>query len=132
MPRITHLLATAVAVAAVSSACTSSDSGAAPDPSDSAPSATATATGTPAPDVVGPDCADVWRAGETLPADYTECAAGAAQGTQDVIECLDDTRLVVYDDALWGLTGGKVVEPDASPVQDTEEYGKAYSACTGE
>lgn len=129
MPRIALLVAT-VAVAALSTACTSSGSGGGPGPGDSAPSASATATG--GPEVAGPNCADLWKAAKTLPADYTECADGVSKGQQDVTECLDDTRLVVYDDVLWAVTGGKIVEPDVSPVQDTEEYGAAYSTCTGE
>ena len=128
------ILVTTVAVAALSTACTSSGTGESGDPTSggSTPSGAASSTATAPPQAVGPDCADVWQAGQTLPADYTECAAGAELGPQDVTDCDDDTRLVVFDDVLWAVTGGKVVEPDASPVQDTEEYGAAYAACTGE
>lgn len=124
------ILVSTVAVAALSTACTSSESGRGPGPDDSTPSTSAKSTR--APEVAGPDCADVWKAGKTLPADYTECDAGTTQGRQVVTKCLDDTRLVLYNDALWGVTGGKVVGSDVFPVQDTEAYGAAYSTCTGE
>jgi len=81
---------------------------------------------------VSPPCDDVWKAGETLPDDYTACAAGSAAGPQDVTECLDGTQLIVFDDSVWAVTGDKVVQPDVSPVQDTEDYGAAYAECTGE
>ncbi|MET0449861.1 MAG: hypothetical protein ABW004_15715 [Aeromicrobium sp.] len=80
----------------------------------------------------GPDCDDVWRAGQVLPADYTSCLDGGAAGTQDVTECTDGTSLVVYLDSFYAVTGEKIIEPDVAPLQDTEEFGAAYSACTGE
>lgn len=79
-----------------------------------------------------PACDDVWAVGQTLPADYATCATGSAVGPQDVTECLDGSRLIVFDDALWATTGGTIIEPDVSPLQDTEAYGAAYGECTGE
>ncbi|MRK01492.1 hypothetical protein GEV27_08160 [Aeromicrobium sp. S22] len=91
------------------------------------PSATRT---TPVP--TGPDCADVWKAGATLPQDYEQCLQDGEPGPQDETPCLDGTTLVIFDDALYAVTGGRIVEPEASPLQDTEEFGAAFSACTGE
>lgn len=80
----------------------------------------------------GPDCDAVWQAGEVLPADYTSCVSDGAEGTQDVTECTDGSSLVVYLDSFYAITGQKIVEPDVAPLQDTDEFGAAYSACTGE
>ena len=80
----------------------------------------------------GPDCADIWKSGATLPDDYTQCVEDGAYGTQEVTKCQDGTKLVAYADAYYAVTGGPISKPDVAPMQDTEEYGKAYSACTGE
>lgn len=130
MQRLAGPFLVVVAVATFSAACTSSETEKDDPPSGATSSAPTSATR--APGVTGPDCAEVWQPGETLPADYTACADGATQGKQDVIECLDDTRLIVHDDVLWGVTGQEIVAPDASPLQDTERFGAAYATCTGE
>ncbi|NRQ50517.1 hypothetical protein [Aeromicrobium stalagmiti] len=95
--------------------------------SSKAPSAT---DSTPTP--TGPDCSDVWKAGETLPADYDQCVADGEFGAQDVIPCEDGSKLVTFEDTLYAVTGQEIVEPDVAPLQDTEEYGTVYSSCTGE
>lgn len=91
---------------------------------------TATASTTPGPS--GPTCADIWKAGATLPADYTTCVDDGAAARQDVEECLDGTKLVVFMDQMYALTGGKILAPKAQPFQDSEEFGTVYSECTGE
>ena len=80
----------------------------------------------------GPDCAEIWKSGATLPEDYTQCVEDGAYGPQEVTKCQDGTKLVAYADAYYAVTGGPISKPDVAPMQDTEEYGKAYSACTGE
>lgn len=80
----------------------------------------------------GPDCTGIWQAGATLPKDYKQCIVDGALGEQEVIECTDGTSLVAYDDAYYAITGSKISKPDVAPMQDTEDYGKAYGACTGE
>lgn len=89
-----------------------------------------TASTTPVPS--GPTCADIWKAGATLPKDYTTCVDGGAAARQDVEECLDGTKLVVFMDQMYAVTGGKILAPKAQPFQDSEEFGKVYSTCTGE
>ncbi|KQV76742.1 hypothetical protein ASC61_18020 [Aeromicrobium sp. Root344] len=85
---------------------------------------------TPAP--TGPACASIWKEGTTLPADYTKCVDGGAYGSQDVTKCQDGTRLVTYSDTYFAVTGGRISKPKVAPMQDTPEFGKVYSACTGE
>lgn len=102
------------------------------DPKDGDDNGTATATATAKPGVSGPSCADIWKPGATLPADYTSCVQDGVEGRQDVEECLDDTRLVVFMDQMYAVTGGKILAPKAQPFQDSDEFGKVYSDCTGE
>lgn len=127
MPRLAILTVTALLVLA---GCTSSDGNGDGDGggNDSAkPSATKTSA---AP--TGPDCAEVWKNGATLPEDYTKCVEDGAYGVQDVTECEDGTKLVAYADAYFAVTGGPISKPDVAPMQDTEEFGTVYASCTGE
>ncbi|KRC63966.1 hypothetical protein ASE12_03825 [Aeromicrobium sp. Root236] len=125
MSRLALLTVTAVLLLA---GCTSSDGGKGDDDKEtSKPSATKT---TPAP--TGPACASIWKDGTTLPADYTRCVDDGAYGLQDVTKCQDGTKLVAYSDTYFAVTGGRISKPKVAPMQDTPEYGKAYTACTGE
>lgn len=125
MPRLAILTVTALLLLA---GCTSSD-GKGDDTKDSSARPSATPT-KPAP--TGPDCAGIWKDGATLPEDYTTCVEDGAYGTQDVTKCEDGTKLVAYADAYFAVTGGPISKPDVAPMQDTEEFGTAYAACTGE
>ena len=89
-----------------------------------------TSSATPRP--TGPACDGIWKAGETLPEDYTSCVLDGAIAVQEVYECKDDTLLVAFNDSMYAVTGGKILEPEIQPFQDTEEYGKVYAECTGE
>lgn len=110
--------------------CTSDDS---PNRDGSDPTATpSTSSSSTAAQPAGPDCADIWQAGETLPTNYTECVAGGVVGDQDVTECKDGTSLIAFANTFYAVTGGEIRKPDVAPMQDTEEYGNAFSACTGE
>ena len=114
--------------------CTSSEGGSAGGPDDQSkpiePEQTATPTGTPAP--TGPDCADIWKVGATLPSTYTRCVTDGSYAVQEVTRCDDGSRLVAYDDEYFAVTGKAVSRPDVAPMQDTDEFARAYSACTGE
>ncbi|MET0931801.1 MAG: hypothetical protein ABWX74_19945 [Aeromicrobium sp.] len=127
MRRITLATVTALLILGGCSSGGDSDGPATSDDRASTPSAS---TDVPAPPE--PDCDTVWRAGETLPADYSSCVSDGAAGPQDVTECLDGSSLVVYLDSFYAVTGGEIVEPDVAPLQDTDEFGAAYSTCTGE
>ena len=97
------------------------------DAADPAPSASKT------PDVpTGPECDTVWKAGAVLPADYATCVSDGEAGVQDITPCQDGTSLIVYLDRFYAVTGQKIVEPDDAPLQDTDEFGAVYAACTGE
>lgn len=80
----------------------------------------------------GPACGDIWQAGETLPDNYTSCVLDGAVAPQEVYQCSDESKLVAFNDSMYAVTGGVIVAPDVAPMQDTEEYGKAYAECTGE
>lgn len=80
----------------------------------------------------GPDCSDIWKTGETLPEDFEGCIVDGREATIDTFECTDGSRLIVAEDLMFARTGGEIFKPDVSPLQDTEEYGKAYAECTGE
>lgn len=137
MRRLTLILASAVLLLAGCTSGSDSDGGsdggtggggggvADPTPSTSAASPTAGA-------VSGPDCDAVWKAGAVLPADYGSCVADGEEAVQDVTACTDGTSLVVYLDSFYAITGQKIVEPEIAPLQDTDEFGAAYSSCTGE
>lgn len=89
-----------------------------------------TSSATPKP--AGPTCADIWRAGKTLPDDYKSCVLDGTIAEQEVYECEDGTELVAFNDSMYAVTGKEIVEPQVQPFQDTEEYGKVYAECTGE
>jgi hypothetical protein len=137
MRRLT--LATVTAVLLLAGCTSGSDSGGDQDEpgaagptssgeaTDPAPSAEKTSDAPPAP-----DCDAVWQAGAVLPDDYTSCTVDGEAAVQDVTGCTDGTSLVVYLDSFYAITGEKIVEPDVAPLQDTEEFGAAYSTCTGE
>lgn len=131
MRRLTLLTATVLLLLA---GCTSGDG---PDETDAPSTATSetpgSTSGAPAPQATAePDCADIWKAGETLPDDYTNCLDGGEPAEPDVVACTDGGSLVVHLDTFYAVTGGTIVEPDVAPLQDTDEFGEAYATCTGE
>ena len=121
LPRLASLTAASLILLA---GCTSGGS----DDDKGSPKPSATATAPP----TGPDCADIWKKGATLPEDYTKCVEDGAYGLQDVTKCKDGTKLIAYADEFYAITGGRISKPAVAPMQDTEEYGKVYAACTGE
>ncbi len=121
------LLVLTVVIVSLTGCSSASDDG------DKEPSgATASGSSPSDPGGPGPACADIWKPGATLSADYETCYVDGAKAVQDVIECDDGTRLVVYNNEMFARTGTKIVRPDASPLQDLPAYSKVYSACTGE
>lgn len=125
MSRLTLMTATVLLVLA---GCTSSEGGSGGDPRTTAKPSSSSGTAGPK----GPDCAGIWKAGGTLPDDYTSCVKGGAQGVQEVTKCDDGTELVAFDDAYFAVTGGRISKPDVAPMQDTQEFGQAFADCTGE
>lgn len=124
MPRLAVLAVTTLILLA---GCTSDGEGDGDKDSAKKPSASKT-TAKP----TGPDCAGIWKDGATLPASYTTCVADGVLGPQDVTECQDGSTLVAYSDTFFAVTGGEISKPEVAPMQDTKEFGEAYTACTGE
>ena len=79
-----------------------------------------------------PACMDIWKEGSVLPQGYTGCVSDGKPGAEESVNCRDDTSLIVFEEVLYAVTGGTIMRPADAPLQDTEEYGKAFSACTGE
>lgn len=112
----------------VLSACTGN---AKPSGRDS-PSASSS-TGTGSTDVPStPACMNIWKEGSVLPQDYTGCVSDGKPGAEESVNCRDDTSLIVFGEAFYAVTGGTIRKPADAPLQDTEEYGKAFASCTGE
>ena len=121
------LLVLTVAILSLAGCSSGSDDGdKKPDASDPSSSASADSGGP------GPACGDIWKAGATLPDDYDTCYVSGEKGVQDVVECEDDSRLVVYNNEMFARTGSKIVHPKQAPLQDLPVYSKAYTVCTGE
>lgn len=111
--------------------CTSSSSDDEPSGADGGDGGGGASSDSGGSTTTGPDCAEVWKAGETLPDDYTGCVTKGAAGRQDIVTCEDGSSLVTYVDLFYAVTGGTIAKPDVAPLQDTEEFGKAYVECTG-
>lgn len=121
------LLVLTVAILSLAGCSSGSDDGdKKPDASEPSSSAPADSGGP------GPACGDVWKAGATLPDDYETCYVNGTKGVQDVIECDDDSRLIVYNNEMFARTGTEIVRPKEAPLQDLPVYSKAYAACAGE
>lgn len=130
MRRLASILLLAVLAAGCTSGGSDEPSGGSGPSDQPRDSDGASASASPVP--TGPDCSSVWKAGDDLPADYDLCVADGEAGVQEVTDCVDGPPLIVFDDELYGRPGEQIEAPTASPVQDTEEYGKAYAECTGE
>lgn len=137
MRRLLMLTASTVLLAACS---TGSDSGGSADAEPTgresgkatAPAADGSSSRSPEAAPTGPDCDDVWKDGERLPADYESCVADGVAGEADVVKCQDGSRLITYADQFFAVPGQPISQPEDAPIQDTEEYSAAYASCTGE
>ena len=111
------------------SACTGSDGS--PSGNDSPGASTPTGSGS-----IGgsstPACSDIWKDGAVLPSGYTGCVSDGKPGAEESVKCQDDTSLIVFNEAFYAVTGAKIRKSADSPLQDTEQYSKAFTACTGE
>lgn len=85
--------------------CSSDDDGGTPagERSDSSASSTDAAATYPA-------CDDVWQAGQTLPDGYEGCQEGDSVVAAVYYECKTGGQYTSYDDALFALEGGPIVE----------------------
>lgn len=78
-----------------------------------------------------PDCTSIWNADSTLPKDYTGCQIGGRTRLEQSTACKDKTTLIIHDEQFYAVTGQKIVMPAIAPLEDSEAFGKLYSACTG-
>lgn len=121
-----RLFAASAVLAFAVSGCTSGGDG------DSPEEGSGTLTSTTGPSAKEPQCADIWSTGKKLPDDFSTCYLDDRAAQLDVTECTDGTRLIVAEDIMWARTGESIHKPKVAPLQDTEEYGAAWSDCTGE
>ncbi len=117
-------LAPALALLFAFAGCSSNDE--APIPSKQTPGATTTP---PAKSL--PGCTTIWEVGKDLPENYEGC--GSDDSTlSTAVKCDDGSLLVIYEEVYWAHTGGEIKKTEVAPLQDTEEYSKAYQACKGD
>ncbi len=131
MRRLTLATVTAVLLLA---GCSSGNSSADDDTADTpTPERSARTSATASPqDPSAPRCEEIWKAGETLSKDYTACVEDGTAVSPDAVACTDGRSLIVHRDTFYAITGSEIVEPEIAPLQDTDEFGKAYGKCTGE
>ncbi len=76
-----------------------------------------------------PQCLDVWADGSPLPRTYRGCVDDAgAYVERDAVGCSSGQRLVIFDDAYWGVLGGTVNEAQESLDSD-RDYRAATRRC---
>lgn len=134
--RTAALLAPLLLTGALLAGCGEDDGRTASDPAD-------TASATPAPSdsssagasgdatqATGPDCAEVWVAGETLPRGYEGCDQDGQQVKADGRYCEFGKPLVTFDDRFWAVPGGRIGESDGPLLQDAA-YKDALRKCGG-
>ena len=111
------------------SACSGGDGlpSAKDSPSASSPTS-AGSTGVPST----PSCMNIWKEGSVLPRSYKGCVSDGKPGAEESANCQDGTSLIVFEEAFYAVTGSTIRKPADAPLQDTEEYSKAFTACTGE
>ena len=76
-----------------------------------------------------PACDGIWKEGEDLPEDYEGCGKGAAASLSEAVDCEGDRFLVIYDETFYAITGEEIKKTKIAPLQDTDEYTKAYDDC---
>lgn len=92
-------------------------------PSGAASPSSAVPAGTPA-------CAEVWRAGGTVPRGYRGCEQDGAFVAQDALGCSSGQRIVRFDDRWWAVPGGPVQEA-AGPLAEDPDHLADVRSCRG-
>ncbi|MBC9733375.1 hypothetical protein [Nocardioides marmotae] len=137
----TALLAPMVLTGALLAGCGEDEGTTVSDPAASAsPSASGSESPTPSGDVAtgsasggpveGPDCAEVWVAGETLPNGYQGCVAEGRLVKADGRYCEFGKPLITYDDRWWAVPGGRIGEAEGPLVRD-RDYRAVLRKCGG-
>lgn len=130
--RTAALLAPLVLTGALLAGCGGDEGSTATDPSAPTGSgASASGSSTPsAPAADGPDCAEVWVAGEQLPGGYQECWSDGQRVKADGRYCEFGKPLITYDDRFWAVPGGRIGEAEGGLLQDAA-YKDALRKCGG-
>lgn len=79
-----------------------------------------------------PGCAEVWVAGETLPADYAGCKEpGGGIDPGMVLQCVDGAGLAAYRDRFWARLDGEISDSGGGGIAQDPEYAADVTACQG-
>ena len=103
-------------------------------PTDDTP-APPTPTATSFEDLVAsmPQCAEVWVADQTLPADYAGCKLpGGGIDPGVVLQCVDGAGLAAYRDRFWARLGDPVEDSGGGGIGQDPEYATEVGLCQGE
>ncbi|NHC24645.1 hypothetical protein G6553_15885 [Nocardioides sp. IC4_145] len=111
--------------AASSGSSASSEATPSGDASASASASTSASAGTE-----GPDCAEVWVAGGTLPRGYQECYEGGERVKANGRYCEFGKPLITYGDRFWAVPGGRIGESRGALLDDAA-YEDALRKCGG-
>ncbi|GGO77719.1 hypothetical protein [Nocardioides deserti] len=92
--------------------------------------ASATASSSPSAGAGGPDCAEVWVAGGTLPGGYQECYEDGERVKANGRYCEFGKPLITYGDRFWAVPGGRIGESRGALLDDAA-YEDALRKCSG-
>ncbi len=114
--------------------------GASPSPEQESSSAQAPAqTQTPAQTPVqtpaqtqtpGPQCGEVWIAGETLPGGYRSCYDGETEVEPESRPCSFGKPLLTHEGRFWSVRGGRIAETGEADLLDDQRYRRVLRLCT--
>lgn len=128
------IITVAIVTGLALTACGEQDAGTAEEPtetatSESSPTETPTET-TPAEEPKGPDCAEVWVAGQDLPQNYAGCQdAEKEKWVQAMIyRCSSGQRLVTFGRTFYAAKG-EVVNESQTPLARNPEFQKVLASC---
>jgi hypothetical protein len=93
-------------------------------------SASATPSTSPSAGADGPDCAEVWVAGGTLPRGYQECYEDGERVKANGRYCEFGKPLITYGDRFWAVPGGRIGESEGALLDDAA-YEDALRKCGG-
>ena len=94
------------------------------------PTESPTETSTEEPEPTGPDCAEVWVAGQVLPEDYSGCEdAEKGKFVQALAyECSSGQRLVTFRRNFYAAVG-KSINETSTPLARDPEFKKVLASC---
>jgi hypothetical protein len=82
-----------------------------------------------------PQCAEVWKAGKTLPVDYSGCTNDGNGGDIEAlvtVDCADGSVFTGHQDRYWAVLGGAIKDSGTEGgTADSPEYQADYATCLG-